>query len=70
MITLFFLLRNAVIFFLDVMIVLMVIRAVLSWLPVDENGAFVNFIYSTTETVVMPVRVLLERFEKLNAFPH
>lgn len=57
------------IFFLDVMIVLMVIRAVLSWLPVDENGAFVNFIYSTTETVVMPVRVLLERFEKLNAFP-
>lgn len=57
------------IFFLDVMIILMVIRAVLSWLPIDENGAFINFIYGTTETIILPVRMLLERFERLNAFP-
>ena len=51
------------------MIILMVIRAVLSWLPLDENGAFVNFIYGTTETVILPVRMLLERFDRLKAFP-
>lgn len=44
---------------------MMLIRAVTSWLPIDEEGVLVRFIYVCTEPFIVPVRALLE---KLNLF--
>jgi len=41
---------------------LMTLRAILSWFPINEDNAFVNFLYGATEPFIIPVRALLERF--------
>ncbi len=48
---------------------LMMFRAVLSWLPVDEDSNISNFLFAMTEPVIYPVRMLLDRFEGLDEFP-
>ena len=48
---------------------LMMFRAVLSWLPVDEDSDISNFLFAMTEPVIYPVRMLLDRFEWLDEFP-
>ena len=37
-------------------------RAILSWLPMDEENPIENFLYAVTEPVIMPVRAVIERF--------
>ena len=41
---------------------LMTIRAILSWFPINEDNAFVHFLYGATEPFIIPVRGFLERF--------
>lgn len=48
---------------------LMMLRAVISWLPVDEDSNLVTFLYTMTEPLIMPVRALLSRFEALEDMP-
>lgn len=48
---------------------LMMFRAVLSWLPVDEDSDISNFLFAMTEPVIYPVRMFLDRFEGLDEFP-
>ena len=50
--------------FLDVVTFAMLIRAVLSWIPMDPNK-FTDFIHAITEPVILPLRAL---FYKLNWF--
>ena len=33
---------------------MMLARAVVSWLPVDEDHPIINFLYTVTEPVIMP----------------
>ena len=39
----------------------MLLRAILSWFPIDEDGPLVSLLYSITEPVIMPVRALLDK---------
>ena len=55
--------------FLSVLQFLMMIRAVLSWLPIDEDSPISNFVYSMTEPVIIPIRMLLERSDKMRSMP-
>ena len=64
-----YILMKTVSLLLSAMQLLMMLRAVISWLPVDEDSNVVNFLYAMTEPVIMPVRMLLERFEALNELP-
>ncbi|MGN1346229.1 MAG: YggT family protein [Eubacteriales bacterium] len=48
---------------------LMLARAILSWLPIDEDNAVVNFLYAVTEPVILPVRAVLERFGWFEGMP-
>ena len=48
---------------------LMFIRAILSWLPMLEGNSITEFIYQVTETVIYPVRCVMERFEAIAALP-
>ncbi len=48
---------------------LMLIRAILSWFPVNEDSNFLRFVYMTTEPVILPVRLLLDRFGLFEGMP-
>ncbi|MBQ3126870.1 MAG: YggT family protein [Clostridia bacterium] len=37
------------------------IRVILSWLPLDEDGSFVSFVYLVTDPIILPIRALLDR---------
>lgn len=37
------------------------IRVILSWLPLDEDGPFVSFVYLVTDPVILPIRAMLDR---------
>ena len=55
---------------IEIITLLMFIRAILSWFPViDRSSKIMSFIYMVTEAVISPVRRLLERFPSLSSFP-
>ena len=48
---------------------MMLIRAVLSWFPINEDSNFVRFIFMVTEPIIMPVRLLLARIPAFQNLP-
>ena len=48
---------------------LLLARAITSWLPFSEDSPLVNFLLTVTEPIVLPVRNLLERSETISAMP-
>lgn len=64
-----YVISKAVYYFIGALQILMFIRAILSWLPIDEDSPIVTFIYNVTETVIFPVRSLLERSEQIASLP-
>ncbi len=54
---------------LSVLQLLLVARAILSWLPTDGESRLVGFITMLTEPVVLPVRLLLEKSDTLAGLP-
>ena len=48
---------------------MMFARAIISWVMPDGDNAFTNFIESVTEPVIIPVRMVLERFEFIRNMP-
>ncbi len=55
---------NVVVLLLTAIQLAMLVRAILSWFPMDDNK-FTDFLYGITEPVIYPVRML---FEKMNWF--
>lgn len=41
--------------------ILILIRCLLSWLPIDRRNKFVDLIYTLTEPVLAPIRRLFDR---------
>lgn len=37
------------------------VRVLLSWLPIDEDGAFASFVYLVTDPIILPIRAMLDR---------
>lgn len=64
-----YILMKTVSLLLSAMQLLMMLRAVISWLPVDEDSNVVNFLYAMTEPLIVPIRSLLSRFEALDDLP-
>ncbi len=56
--------KNIVIVFLTAVQFAMLIRAIMSWFPMNSNK-FTDFIYSVTEPFIYPIRML---FDKMNWF--
>jgi uncharacterized protein YggT (Ycf19 family) len=54
---------------LAVLETLMLVRAIFSWLPLDEDSPIQRFLYLTTEPIILPVRILLEKVNFLSGFP-
>ena len=47
----------------------MLLRAILSWFPVDEENRLVSLLYCITEPLILPVRALLEKLGWFQNFP-
>ncbi len=56
-------------YIIDVSILLMFIRAILSWFGPGAGGRFGMFVYNVTEIIISPIRSLLSRFESLRTLP-
>ncbi len=45
------------------------VRVILSWLPIDDDSSFLNFVYMITDPVIVPIRSLLERIPAFGNSP-
>jgi len=54
---------------INVLQLLMLARAILSWIPKDEDSALDRFLYAATEPLIEPVRNVLDRFEFFQGLP-
>ncbi len=54
---------------LDILMLLMFLRAILSWIPDASNGPVGTFLFTVTEWVIMPVRNVFEMLNINTAFP-
>ena len=48
---------------------LLLARAIVSWLPLDEDNPIENFLYTVTEPVIAPVRAVIEHFGWFEGLP-
>lgn len=55
---------DVVVLLLSAIQLAMLVRAILSWFPMDSNK-FVDFLYGITEPFIVPIRLL---FQKMNWF--
>lgn len=60
--TLFVVLQMTVALLLDALSLLMLARAIISWLPDLSDSSLGDFLFTVTEWVIHPVRVLFDRF--------
>ena len=60
---------SLVCYFLQALQFCMLIRAVLSWFPLDDDNKFLIFIESITEPVIFPVRAVFDRIPFFANFP-
>ncbi len=69
MIKLVYVLKGLFGFLLSVLELFLLARAIISWLPFEEDHPIVVFIDVVTEPFITPVRMLLERFNLFRGFP-
>ena len=67
--TLLYILQMTLSVLLGALELLMLGRAILSWLPIDEDNPLVRFLHTMTEPVIYPVRIFLERFDLFQGLP-
>ena len=66
---LLYLMRAIVGYALYLLEIMMLVRAVMSFVAPTASGRVVEFIYNVTEFFIAPVRAFLERFEFVRRFP-
>lgn len=54
---------------INIVSVLILVRALLSWLPLGEDNKLIYFLDVMTEPVVSPIRKLLNKSETLSQLP-
>ena len=64
-----YIIKNTVLVLIWATQILMLIRAVLSWIPADIDNAFIRFVYGYTEIVITPVRALFDKLHLFEGFP-
>lgn len=63
------LLITAIYYLINLLSILIVVRALISWLPLSENNKFNSFLITMTEPVMAPIRKLLYKFEFTRELP-
>lgn len=60
---------NLIFSLIDIMKLLLIIRALVSWFPDVARGQIGEFIYKTTEPMIAPVRNYMRRISFFNSLP-
>ena len=60
---------NFVYLLLTVLEFMMLFRAIMSWMPIDEDSKLYSFIFAATEPIIIPVRMLLDKIPGANSSP-
>lgn len=60
---------SAVYYLINFICILIVVRALISWLPLGEDSKIVSFLNLMTEPVVSPIRKVLYKFQFMQDFP-
>ncbi|MBQ2840918.1 MAG: YggT family protein [Oscillospiraceae bacterium] len=63
------LLRTFMVTLLRAYELLFIVRAILSWFPMLQSGALINFLYSVTEPILAPIRNVLQKIPFLQGIP-
>ena len=61
--------QQVVLLFVSGLQLAMLGRAILSWIPLDEDNPVENFLYGVTEPVIYPIRVLFNKMNWFVGFP-
>lgn len=64
-----YLVVNIVYLAISALQLLMLVRAIMSWLPFDDSSPLLRFVYCVTEPVILPVRNLLDKIGFLSDLP-
>lgn len=64
-----YILKNTFLLLISVTEVLMLVRAVFSWIPADIDNAFTRFLFGYTGIVTAPMRAIFDRFHLFEGFP-
>ncbi|MCQ2429958.1 MAG: YggT family protein [Clostridia bacterium] len=64
-----YVLVRLIVLFIEVLLIAMLGRAVLSWFTMGEESALGNFLYLITEPVIVPFRLLCDRFGWFQGVP-
>ena len=67
--TVFYILTSIIDVFLSITLFLMLVRVVLSWLPISDDNIIDEFVYTATEPFIIPVRILFDKFDIMNGLP-
>ena len=67
--TLTYVITNVCICLIEVLQLALLVRAILSWMPLDDDNKIEAFVYGITEPIIYPIRLLLERFDSLRTVP-
>ena len=55
--------------FARALLLLMFCRAILSWIPSMRNSSIYSFLYTVTEPIIIPVRIILSKIPYVNSMP-
>ena len=57
-----YIVKTVILLFVEFLSSSMLVRAILSWFPLDEDNKLVAFFYYVTEPIIMPMRMLFDCF--------
>lgn len=60
---------RVVYYFIEVIEIAMLVRAVISWIPLDEDNPVETFVTAITEPFIYPVRLIVDRIDALRNCP-
>ena len=64
----YYVLSGAIHLLIGAVQLLMFVRALLSWFPIDDDNPILQFTTAATEPFILPVRALLDRFQPRRYF--
>ena len=67
--TLFYLFQSLIVILIDVLLLAMFVRAVLSWFDPMQEGRLSGFLVLITEPVILPIRILCDKMHWFEGMP-
>mgnify|MGYP000099914909 CR=1 FL=1 len=62
-------LRATILLLVQAYMIIMLLQAIMSWMPIDEENTLYRFVTTITEPLVAPIRQLLSRIPALARIP-